>query len=63
MTTATNTCECNCSRVYGLAEDARNAVAQAYQAERSRYRSLELTRAAAALDALVAVADPHQARE
>ena len=63
MTTATNTCECDCRRVYELAESARYAVAQAYQAERSRYRSLELTRAATALDALVSVAGPHQARE
>lgn len=54
--TARSSCTCACastSTVQALATQARDAVDQAYAAERSRYRSVELVRAAAALEALV----------
>ena len=55
--------ECVCTQfgnkltdVLALASDARDAVDAAYAAERSRYRSVELTRAAQSLDTLVSSA-------
>lgn len=58
--TTSDGCGCTTSdqTLYDLADSARQAVSQAYAAERSRYRSLELTRAAHALDALVDALQP-----
>lgn len=49
-TADTNTCKCD--HLFELVHIARDAVSRAYAVERSRYRSLELAKAAQTLDAL-----------